>query len=129
MLSLCRTAATILCAGLAGMALAPSAKATEWDKKTRVTFNVPVEIPGRVIGPGTYIFQLLDDPANRDVVQIFNQGGTHLVATILAIPDYRMSATGKTVFQMDERKAGTPEAIHAWFYPGDLVGEEFAYHS
>lgn len=26
-----------------------------------------------------------------------------------------------------ERPSGTPEALHAWFYPGDSFGQEFVY--
>jgi LPXTG-motif cell wall-anchored protein len=47
--------------------------------------------------------------------------------TILAIPNYRLKATGKTVMTFRERGEGQPEAIHAWFYPGKEWGEEFVY--
>src|ERR1700752_1900874 len=46
---------------------------------------------------------------------------------ILAIPDYRLQPTGKTVTKFSERPSGTPEAIRAWFYPGDNYGHEFVY--
>jgi hypothetical protein len=39
-------------------------------------------------------------------------------ATILAIPNYRLKATDKTVVTFRERPAGEPEALRAWFYPG-----------
>jgi hypothetical protein len=35
--------------------------------------------------------------------------------------------TGKTVFTFTERAAGEPQAIRAWFYPGDNFGQEFVY--
>ena len=35
-------------------------KADEWDKKTIFTFNAPVEVPGKVLTPGTYVFKLLN---------------------------------------------------------------------
>jgi hypothetical protein len=28
---------------------------------------------------------------------------------------------------MYERPSGNPEALHAWFYPGDTFGHEFVY--
>jgi len=107
--------------------LNPTAKADEWNKKTVLTFNEPVEIPGQVLGAGTYVFKLLDSNANRDIVQIVNKNENHLYATILAIPDYRLTRTGKTVITFEERAAGSPEAIRAWFYPGDNYGQEFVY--
>ena len=38
-----------------------------------------------------------------------------------------MRVTGKTVITFGERGAGFPEAIRAWFYPGDNFGQEFVY--
>jgi len=50
-----------------------------------------------------------------------------IYATILAIPNYRLKATDKTVVTFRERPAGEPEALRAWFYPGRNWGEEFVY--
>ena len=76
---------------------------------------------------GTYVFKLLDSASDRHIVQIFNQAEDHVYTTILAIPNYRLRATGKTVMTFRERGEGQPEAIHAWFYPGHEWGEEFVY--
>jgi hypothetical protein len=38
-----------------------------------------------------------------------------------------MKPTGKPVITFDERSAGSPEAVKAWFYPGDNEGHEFVY--
>src|SRR6185295_4500268 len=46
---------------------------------------------------------------------------------ILAIPNYRLKATDKTVMTFAERAAGQPQALRAWFYPGELWGQEFVY--
>jgi hypothetical protein len=50
-----------------------------------------------------------------------------LETTILAIPNYRLQPTGKTVFTFWETPPGQPKALRAWFYPGDNFGQEFAY--
>jgi hypothetical protein len=110
-----------------GSALAPRINADTWDQLTTVTFSGPVEIPGQVLAAGSYVFKLLDSPSDRNVVQIFNKDQTKLYATILAIPDYRLKPTGKTVITFEERAADSPEAIKAWFYPGDNYGQEFVY--
>ena len=49
------------------------------------------------------------------------------MTTILAIPNYRLQPTGKTVFTFWETPPGQPKALRAWFYPGDNFGQEFAY--
>ena len=112
------------------MLFSSTASAQPWNKKTTVTFNAPVEIPGvgaQVLPAGTYVFKLLDSLSDRNIVQVFNKDESHVYATILAIPNYRLKATDKTVMTFAERAAGDPQAIRAWFYPGDNWGQEFVY--
>lgn len=127
------TAATVFCAAVLGTMSMPSARADDWNRKTVVTFSGPVEIPGvhltgwGVLPAGTYVFKILDSKSDRHIVQIFNQDESVIYATILAIPNYRLKATDKTVMTFRERPAGEPEALRAWFYPGKNWGEEFVY--
>jgi hypothetical protein len=112
------------------MTFSSTASAQRYDKKTTVMFSAPVEIPGpsaQVLPSGTYVFRLLDSLSDRNVVQIFNKDESHLYGTILAIPNFRLKATDKTVITFGERAAGDPQAIRAWFYPGDNWGQEFVY--
>ena len=112
---------------LLGVALLPGAQADTWDKKTVVTFSQSVEVPGKILPAGTYTFKLLDSPSDRHIVQIFDADGTHLITTILAINNYRLQPTGDTVMMFSERPADSPDALRAWFYPGDNFGQEFVY--
>jgi len=123
-----RIVLTIASVGLlVGAALAPSARADEWNKKTILTVNETIQVPNKVLPPGTYVMKLLDSPSNRHIVQIFDKNEQHLQTTILAIPNYRLEPTGKTQFQFWETPPGQPKALRAWFYPGDNFGQEFAY--
>ena len=125
---------TTMCGiALLGATLAPTANADDWNRKTVIQFSQPVEIPGvhlvgwGVLPAGSYVFKILDSQSDRHIVQIFNKEGTIIYATILAIPNYRLKATDKTVMTFSERRAGQPEALRAWFYPGGNWGEEFVY--
>jgi len=113
--------------GLLGVGLSTSARADEWNKKTVMTVSEPFQVPNQVLPPGTYVIKLLDSPSDRHIVQIFNKEENHLFTTILAIPNYRIQPTGKTVFTFWETPPGQPKALRAWFYPGDNFGQEFAY--
>src|SRR6202142_3199238 len=104
-----------------------SVHADEWNKKTVMTFNQPIEIPGHILPAGTYTFKLLDSPSDRHIVQIFNADGSQIIATVLAINDYRLQPTGRTVVKFAERPGDNPEALKAWFYPGDNFGQEFVH--
>jgi len=123
----------VFCLALTSAVFSPAAKADEWNRKTVMTFSGPVEIPGvhlkgwGVLPAGTYVFKILDSQSDRHIVQIFNKDETQVFATILAIPNYRLKVTDKTVVTFRERPAGEPEALRAWFYPGRNYGEEFVY--
>jgi hypothetical protein len=73
------------------------------------------------------VFKLTTSQSNRHIVQIFNKEETRIIATVLAIPNYRLVPKGKTVITFNEGIAGAPNPIRAWFYPGANWGEEFVY--
>ena len=118
-----------VCVVLLSIPWAPQLKADAWDKKTTMTFSAPVEIPGQVLSPGTYVFKLMDNAADRHIVQVFSADEQHVYATILAVPDERERVTGKNVVTFEERTMNSPQAIKAWFYPGDQTGNEFVYRN
>jgi hypothetical protein len=126
-------ATSAFCLALIGVVTSPAARADDWNRKTVMTFSGPVEIPGvhlkgwAVLPAGTYVFKILDSQSDRHIVQIFNKDETQVLATILAIPNYRLKVTDNTVVTFRERPAGEPEALRAWFYPGRNYGEEFVY--
>src|SRR4051812_16459517 len=64
----------------------PPAKADEWNKETVIAFNAPVEVPGKDLPAGTYVFELADSESNRDIVEVFTEDKQHLLATFIAIP-------------------------------------------
>jgi hypothetical protein len=110
--------------------VAQTVMADQWNKKTKVTFSGPVSVPGAVLPAGTYVFRLNESNSNRHIVQVQNLRGDKTYATILAIPDYRLNASSKTVMYFGERgtgAAGSPVAIKSWFYPGDNFGQRFVY--
>src|SRR5947209_19500545 len=116
-MKLIKTLSIVVCVLVACAFLVPAAGADEWNKRTTVTFSGPVEIPGmgtQVLPAGTYLFKLMDSPSDRNIAQIFNEDGTHLYATILAIPNYRLRVTDKTVMMSPRRIDGKPEGIRAW---------------
>jgi hypothetical protein len=115
-----------LAAGSFGL-WAPQVQGDEWDNKTVLTFSAPVEVPGRVLPAGTYVFKLLDSQSDRHIVQIYNKDENQLITTVLAVPDERIEPRGKTVITFEERASGSPEAVRAWFYPGNTIGQEFVY--
>jgi hypothetical protein len=111
---------------LGGTFFVPKVRADESDKKTIVTINEPIQVPGKVLPAGTYVFKLPD--ANDSTrVAIYNADETRLITMVSGIPDFRTGTSGKKILQLEERPSGQPEALKAWFYPGFNSGVEFVY--
>jgi hypothetical protein len=116
----------VLC-GLAMATVAFRAQADQWDKRTILTVDQPIQVTNTVLEPGKYVLKLADSDSDRHIVQIFNGDQTHIVDTILAIPNYRLQPTGDSRFMFWETPPGSVKALRAWFYPGDNFGQEFLY--
>jgi hypothetical protein len=114
-------------APLCCLLMAPTAVADQWNQATKLTFSGPVEVPGKVLSTGTYWFTLMNDDTDRNIVEIWNADRTQELAMILTVPDYRLHPSGKTVLKFEEQPSSQPEALEAWFYPGDDYGHEFVY--
>src|ERR1700733_8354118 len=119
----------VLCLGIvAGARLTTTGEDAGVREENAVfTCRGPVEIPGQVLDGGTYVFKVADSSADRNVVQVFSEDENHLYGTFLTVPDYHQQPSGKTIINFEERAAGDPEAVRAWFYPGDNYGHDFVY--
>jgi len=103
-------------------------EAYTFDELTYFTFSTPVEIPGKSLPAGTYVFKLLDSYTECcEIVQILSPDQKKVYATILAMPEYRRQPTDNPVIEFAERSANSPEAIQAWFYPLTTYGHRFVY--
>ncbi len=111
---------------VAGVSMTP-ARADLWNKKTVLTVGETVQVSGTVLPPGQYVMKLLNSQTDRHIVQIFNRDETHIIDTVLAIPRQRLVPVGHTVFTYYETPPGNVRALRTWFYPGDLVGQQFLY--
>ncbi|SRR5581483_3070079 len=132
-MKLLKAGPTVVCTALLATAFCSSVKADDWNRKTVITFSHPVETPGvhmkgwAVLPAGTYVFKVLDSASDRHIVQIFDKDETTIYATVLAVPNYRLRATSKTVLTFREVPPGQPDVLRAWFYPGKNFGDEFVY--
>jgi len=78
--------------------------ADESDKKTIVTINETIEVPGKVLPAGTYVFKMLDS-SDRTLVAIYNADEMHLITTVQGIPTSRMETPDRPSFSS---KSGPP---------------------
>jgi WXXGXW repeat (2 copies) len=107
----------------------PAAHADSWDKKTIVTFNQDVAIPGQVLPAGTYVFKLLRSGSDRFVVQVWTAHEEQLVASLLTAGDSFPNPSGDAYFVLDMSGTdeGDPPAVASWFFAGGNDGRDFIY--
>jgi hypothetical protein len=111
---------------LAFFIVLPVVHADEWNQATFFTFSQPVQIPGRVLPAGTYLFELVNS-FNHEMVRISNADRTNVIAIIQARPTQQKGLSGKSAIVLAERAVSQPEAIVAWSYPGRAEGHQFLY--
>jgi len=114
-------------AAVVALGIAAAAHADEWNKLTYLTFSGPVTMPGITLPAGTYRFELMDPDASRRVIRVSDKDGSKNYGIFLSISDQKLQPSDNPVVMFRETPAGTPQAIRAWFYPGETNGYEFVY--
>lgn len=108
--------------------VAVGARADDNDRLTYMTFSGPVQLPGVTLAAGTYTFKMADLSGSKHVVHVFTkEESPKLITTLMTIPNQRLGPVKDTFIMFQERAAGSPQAVKAWFYPGRSIGEEFIY--
>jgi len=107
---------------------ATTANADDYNRRTILTIDQPMAVPGATLTPGTYTFILGNPESSRDVVLILREDGTPVT-----------SVHTKRVSRNDENRDlalfvalnenGAMPMMKGWFYPGDRDGYAFVYPS
>jgi hypothetical protein len=119
---------TLGCVLAVAMLVAVGARADENDRLTYLTFSGPVQLPGVTLAAGTYTFKLADLSGSKHIVHVMTKDESpKLITTLMTIPNQRLEPVKDTYVMFQERPAGMPQAMKAWFYPGRSIGEEFIY--
>jgi hypothetical protein len=108
--------------GMISACAAPSLRADDNNKETRMTITQPLQVQDTLLAPGQYVFKLIDP----GVVSIYSADGTGPEALILGWAAYRADAGDKNLFTVSQSQGNQPAALKYWFYPGDNFGLEFS---
>jgi len=122
-----------LCAATLSTIFAAGIRADDYNKKAVVTFDEPVQVPGQILAPGSYVFMLLNSPANRNVVEIWNANQDHLLASLETNsethwppPDRPAYTPDHSKFQLEEQSNGTM-ILRSFYFPGYWEAQQFVY--
>ena len=105
----------------------PTTRADDWNRLTTAIFNHSVQIPGKVLPAGIYVFKLADISGERNVIQVWNADQTDLIATVMGWPEYVDKAPETNLFLMEDRGKDLPPLLKTWFQEGNRTGERFIY--
>lgn len=105
----------------------PRARADQAAWRTPLRLSEPTEIPNKVLPPGDYVIKVVNTQETRSIVQFLNANETEVLATVVAVPNYRVRPAESTEFTYFQRAAGHPQALKTWLYPGNSFGVQFVY--
>ena len=101
------------------------AQASGLDSGTAVTFDQPVEIPGKVLPAGTYAFV----QEGSAIVRVWDKDQTHLIATLMTNSAEQQQFEPRQEFEFDSQDTSKPKVLKAWFFDSGTLGREFIYEN
>lgn len=119
-------AASVAAVALVGLFASP-AQADQCNELTMLTFNAPVALPGVTLPAGTYRFAHLECGTTNHILTVTSEDGSRVYATLLTNSIDRAAATNRPEVIFAEMPRGVPEALTAWFYPGEEAGDQLVY--
>jgi hypothetical protein len=109
---------------LLGSVFVPRARADQDNQEIHFTINAPVEIPGEVLGAGSYDLKLNGDGST--VAGLWNVQGTKFYGFFDTIPVDR-THRGNLRIDLSGSGKSAPKRLADWFYSGDRQGNELLY--
>ena len=106
--------------------LGSGANAQGKKSESTLTVNEPVEVPGTILAPGTYVIRVVDAQSSRNIVQITDVDGTKVFATAICTPHAQAASRPNTNFVYYEN-VSTSKVLRTWFASNDQFGQDFVY--
>jgi len=92
-----------------------------------ITVHKAVALPGVVLTPGEYVFEILNTGSTGHVVRVASRNGNTTRYLGLTMGIERSDRPGAPSFVLGEAPAGEPQPIRAWFPDGLNRGEQLLY--
>ncbi len=116
---------TAVALGLLSACFAPSMRANDLDKETRLTIDQPVQVQDTLLAPGQYLLKLTQPNNSLSVVSIYNADRSRLEGVIMGWAAYRTDAGDQKLFSISPQEGNQPAQLQTWFFAGDNYGVEF----
>lgn len=97
------------------------------EKKSTLTISTPLEVPGAILDPGTYVVKLVDTESNRNIVTITSVDEKKIYATTICTPHVAAEDPRHTTFMFYSVPEGANKVLRTWYAPNDRYGQDFVY--
>jgi hypothetical protein len=111
----------VLAVGFVGVLLGDVAP----EKTSTLTITTPLEVPGAILDPGTYVVKLVDTQNN--IVSITSVDGKKIYATAICAPHETADEPRHTEFMFYSVPEGANKVLRTWYRPNDRFGQDFLY--
>ena len=102
--------------------------ATTAARTTSFTFSTPIGLPGVVLPPGAYIFEIANPGSAGDVVRVFDRKRSTIYLGALTRRTTRQPSDGlDAAIVLGEARPSVPRRVQAWYTAGHTSGHEFLY--
>jgi len=116
----------VLIAGLAAMLWAGThavpSSAIALDREIRVTLSGPVELPGKILPAGSYVFEVVEP---GKVTRVLGADGKTTYGMFLTVPETRKNISDASVVL--QKAPDGIQRIDSWFVQGSSEGSQFVY--
>jgi hypothetical protein len=97
------------------------------ERKSTLTIATPLEVPGAILDPGTYVVKLVDTQSNRNIVTITSVDEKKIYATAICTPHVAADEPRHTEFMFYSVPEGQNKVLRTWYLPNDRYGQDFVY--
>ena len=104
-----------------------TATADDWNRRTILTIDKPMVVPGATLTPGTYTFMLANPDSSRDVVYIAREDGTPVISARVAHVQRSNEKRDLALWVAFNESGARMPMMRGWFFPGLMDGYEFLY--
>ncbi len=95
------------------------------EKTSTLTIATPLEVPGTILDPGTYVVRLVD--TRNNIVTITSVDGKKTYATAICAPREMADEPRHTEFMFYGVPEGSNKVLRTWYRPSDRSGLDFLY--
>ena len=115
---------TVAACALLAVLAAVSVALAQIPEASYLTVDQPLDVGGTVLEPGVYVIKVLPNIRNRNILQITNEEGTKIFATVLSVP-HPLAATEEmksTKYVFYPASGEMPRALRTWYAPDSTSG-------